>query len=153
MVVPVASSPTVAVVSPGVWIKRVTDGPHGTFGVLMVQREGVWVPFCVTLEDPWRYNEPNVSCIPEGEYRCTAVNSPRFGHTYTVLGVPGRDLIRFHWGNTHKDTQGCILLGEGFMGRGGAGIVGSRAAFTQFLVEMKRVESFQLLIQNTYATP
>lgn len=64
-----------------------------------------------TLENPWLNNEPYISCIPNGNYCCKRVDSPRFGNTFEITGVDGRSHILFHWGNYEKDTLGCILLG------------------------------------------
>jgi hypothetical protein len=36
---------------------------NGTFGELYIDGE----PFCATCERPWNNNEPNSSCIPEGD--------------------------------------------------------------------------------------
>ena len=52
-------------------------------------------PKFVTLELPWKGNQRRVSCIPEGRYWVGRVNSPRFGWTYEVKDVPGRDAILF----------------------------------------------------------
>lgn len=89
---------------------RVATGLDGTFGVLL--KDGV--PLCVTLELPWKQNERNVSCIPEGRYQIFPVDSPRFGDTFQVGSVPGRTNILFHAGNTIGDTSGCILLGTSY---------------------------------------
>jgi len=41
-------------------LKRCASTAKGTFGVLL--HDGV--PLCVTCEDPWNDNLPNISCIP-----------------------------------------------------------------------------------------
>ena len=65
-------------------------------GVLMYKD----APLCVTLERPWVNNEPEISCIPEGEYICFKRLSQRAkGMTFEVGGVPGRSAILFHPGN------------------------------------------------------
>lgn len=64
-----------------------------------------------SLELPWRDNTRNVSCIPEGEYRCDVFRSERWDKVYEVQNVPGRSAILFHPGNTTADIEGCILLG------------------------------------------
>lgn len=116
---------------------RVTTGVDGTFGVLV--KDGV--PLCVTLELPWKDNERNVSCIPEGSYEFCRVNSPRFGNTFQIAAVPGRSNILFHAGNTIEDTSGCILLGTsyGFMWltRKMLGVRSSKLALRKF---MRRLE-------------
>lgn len=87
--------------------------------------------FCYTLEDPWKNNEPFVSCIPEGAYGLILSISVRFGREMPrLIGVPGRFGILIHPGNTDADTEGCILVGEK---RIGADLLRSRAAFTRFL--------------------
>ncbi|MEY9375947.1 DUF5675 family protein [Rhizobium leguminosarum] len=73
-----------------------------------------------TLEEAWRQNKPEVSCVPAGTYRCiphgwemgTKVSKPR---TWELVGVPGRSAVLIHVGNTTKDTEGCILAGMGLM--------------------------------------
>lgn len=76
---------------------------------------------CYVLEDPIREIEgqpvsawkiKGQTAIPQGEYRVTLENSPRFGpETLTLHEVPGFEFIRMHAGNTELDTEGCPLLG------------------------------------------
>lgn len=79
---------------------------------------------CFTLEDKDRYLEEGTNAkvygrtaIPRGEYRITITLSNRFKKPLPLLhGVPGFDGIRIHAGNTHDDTDGCILVGHTFDG-------------------------------------
>ncbi len=91
-------------------IHRLEKSDAGTFGVLLLDG-GV---FCVTLEPPDLGNASLLSCIPEGEYRCRPVDSPRFGATLEIAGVQGRTHILFHPGNRVRDTHGCVLVGRQF---------------------------------------
>ena len=100
--------------------------------------------FLRTLERPWKNNEPFLSCIPTGLYKCKRFHSQKFGNTFEVTGVSGRDAILFHSGNVVDDTHGCILLG---CRNGGSGaILESKKAMELFLEELKEVESFDLWI-------
>jgi hypothetical protein len=109
---------------------RVSKNSVATYGVLI---QG-YTPFAVTLEDPWRDNEREVSCIPAGTYQCKRVDSPRFGATFEVSNVPGRSHILFHKGNGPDDTRGCILLGKKFNYiTERPGIKDSAEAFGEFL--------------------
>lgn len=123
---------------------RVGSSKEGTFGLLRIGQ----VPFAVTLEDPWRDNIPEQSCIPPGLYACKRVQSPRFGETFEVTGVPNRTHILFHAGNTIGDTEGCILIGEAYAG---LGIAYSKAGFQEFLDTLKGETSFALHIVNHFA--
>lgn len=109
---------------------RVSEHKDATLGVLCIDGR----PVFVTLEDKWRDNERQVSCIPKGKYELIAHSSPKFGRTFQVMNVPDRDAILIHAGNTHKDTHGCILLGlmYGLLGTDSA-ILSSRAAMEQFM--------------------
>ena len=55
--------------------------------------------------------------IPEGEYRVTMTYSPKYKTQLPLITGDSRfnslwQGIRIHAGNTAKDTQGCILVGE-----------------------------------------
>ena len=53
------------------------------------------------------------TAFPDGRYRVTLNPSCRFRRLLPRLQkVPGFDDILIHQGNTAKDTQGCILVGE-----------------------------------------
>jgi hypothetical protein len=61
--------------------------------------------FCHTIE---RLSK----AIPKGSFSCGVSWSPRFGKKLPYVCVPGRKGIRFHAGNTSRDSQGCILVGR-----------------------------------------
>jgi len=67
---------------------------------------------------PLKPNTVCTNCIPEGNYKVTKIYSPTKGKCFMVHDVPGRTAILIHKGNyaTGKkvDTQGCILVGDGF---------------------------------------
>ena len=75
--------------------------------------------FCDTLEPTWRdykngaYKVKGRSAIPEGRYAVVISYSPKFKQWLPILlGVPKFKGIRIHAGNTAKDTEGCILVGQ-----------------------------------------
>lgn len=74
---------------------------------------------CYTIEDEDRKLEEgnakvqNLSAIPRGIYNITISMSRRFKKfLMEVLGVEGFTGIRFHSGNSSKDTEGCIIVGS-----------------------------------------
>ena len=74
---------------------------------------------CDTLEPQWRDYAKGArkikgkSAIPEGRYPVVITYSPTFKKWLPLLvNVPMFSGIRIHAGNTVKDTQGCILVGE-----------------------------------------
>ena len=92
---------------------RDTFSKESTLGELFINGERI----CDTLENPWKDNQRNISCIPEGEYpvrlRLARESASRDYLHLLVQEVPNRDWILFHRGNTSKDTSGCILVGLG----------------------------------------
>lgn len=71
-----------------------------------------------TMEDAYRTIKiKGITCIPYGTYKVSHRYSPHFspqcGHEMLwVKDVPGFDYILIHWGNTNKDTEGCLLVGD-----------------------------------------
>jgi len=92
---------------------RDTFSEQSTIGELFLNGERM----CDTLENPWKDNQRNISCIPEGEYkvrlRLARESATRDYLHLLVQDVPNRDWILFHRGNSAKDTSGCILVGLG----------------------------------------
>lgn len=87
---------------------RTEFGLTETLGVLIVDGALAFV----TLEPPWRDNRQSISSIPEGPYKCRRGPSDHHGSVFWVEDVPIRaNIILGHVGNTHRDTDGCILIG------------------------------------------
>jgi hypothetical protein len=69
---------------------------------------------CFALE-PGRFKPVHEGhpAIPCGIYKVKLTMSPHLGYTTPeLLDVPGRSDIRWHVGNSPKDTLGCTLTGE-----------------------------------------
>jgi hypothetical protein len=97
-------------------IKR-TYRPTSTTGDGFVLNEkGELVFEFHTLELPWKDNQHNISCIPEGEYMVLKMppTAKRKYQYFWVQDVPDRSSILFHPGNYTHDILGCILPGESF---------------------------------------
>lgn len=93
-----------------------TRGSHlsqATIGVLEVERPyGISAHAPIfTLENPKRETSKD-DRIPAGTYQCVPFSGKKYKNVYHVLNVPNRSAILIHWGNTEKDTEGCILLGN-----------------------------------------
>ena len=115
----------------------------GTFGMML----DMVTPFCLTLEREWRNNEIGESCIPDGDYTCRRVNSPKFGNTFEVCDVLHRTAILFHKGNLMDDSHGCIILGEQFEPLDGRNaVLSSGKAFSEFIERTKDIDEFKLSI-------
>lgn len=103
-------------------VKRIAIRNGYTIGHLSVNGQY----FCDTLEDRDRGLTSTMSrldiakikvkaqtAIPTGRYRIIFTYSPKFRRKMPLLlDVPGFDAIRFHYGNTAADSEGCILVGE-----------------------------------------
>ena len=117
---------------------RFSHGDDDTLGLLFdISVKPVFLAF--TLEDEFRaIKEPGNTRIPEGRYRLKLRRygehhqqyREKFGSLHQgmieIEGVPGFTDILFHIGNDHKDTAGCVLVGnsvqsnqhcEGWLGR------------------------------------
>lgn len=84
-----------------------TGYTHGTLSI-----DGVY--FCDTLEDQERTEKiKGETAIPCGHYKVTVDMSIRFKRFMPLIhNVPNFEGVRIHNGNTDKDTEGCILVGE-----------------------------------------
>lgn len=91
---------------------------------------------CMTLEDPERHGAdgalsadekvPGDTAIPPGRYRVVLEMSAKFGRELPeIKGVPQFSEVKFHRGNTTRDTAGCPLVG---LGRVGLVLTASRLA-------------------------
>lgn len=103
-------------------VVRYNKKQNYTIGKLFINGEY----FCDTLEDTDRglsnamptsqiqaAKRKGTTAIPTGRYIMELTVSPRFGRTLPIIiGVKGFDGIRIHRGNTHEETEGCILVGE-----------------------------------------
>lgn len=130
-------------------LDRFPATPDGVFGVYNVNGYMLF-----TCEDDWNGNAPNISCIEAGTYKLRKVNSPKFGPTYEIVGVPGRDhIIASHAGNTEEDTEGCVLPGlqlgfvvvprdedTGEPNKRKLAVLQSRLAHERFMERMRGVE-------------
>jgi hypothetical protein len=119
----------------------------GTFGVLKINKK----VFCVTLEPSDQLNAPSVSSIPAQQYNCVRIISPKYGETFRVEKVPGRDNILFHAGNFMGDTQGCILLAQHFgkLNHNRA-ILNSGVTFRNFINKLRGYDEVHLTIKEYY---
>jgi uncharacterized protein DUF5675 len=91
---------------------RVAMLPEGAFGVLMQ-----WgIPFATTLERTYELaGKQQFTKIPTGIFPCRSRYYLRGNYdTYEVMEVPGHFALLFHKGNVENDSDGCILVGQGY---------------------------------------
>jgi hypothetical protein len=124
---------------------RLRENTNGTFGIL--SNESICI--CLTLERAWLDNKPDVSCIPDGSYKCKRHVSEHFGEGFEVLNVPNRTDILFHTGNWMTDSKGCIILGYGFCQKNRQEALDqSGTGFARFMEIMKGIDEFDLEIRR-----
>lgn len=92
-------------------IQRISYEENATYGVLLSELGEHYH----TIELPWKNNERNISCIPEGVYKYR-IRSPKESGKFTyyhihMLGVPNRSWILIHAANYVSELQGCIAPG------------------------------------------
>ena len=125
-------------------LQRTSMTDKGTFGVLHNAQK---YPLCVTLEDPEKSNQRNISCIPAGVYQVVSHSGEHFKNVWRLLDVKDRDGILIHAGNTIDDTQGCILVGCEFGSfQQSPAILESKRAMA--LLKRLLPEKFTLIIKN-----
>ena len=125
-------------------VKREYKKKDYTIGKMYINGEY----FCDTLEDTDRgltqimtlseikeVKEYGNTAIPTGRYPIAYTYSARFKkHLPLLLNVPAFEGVRIHSGNTHKDTEGCILLGEN---KAVGKVLNSRKTMDEFLRILK----------------
>lgn len=125
-------------------IKRLYKKADYTIGKMYIDGEY----FCDTLEDTDRgltqimtlseikeVKEYGRTAIPTGRYQVAYTYSQRFKkHLPLLLNVPAFEGVRIHSGNTHNDTEGCILLGEN---KAVGKVLNSRKTMDEFLRILK----------------
>ena len=125
-------------------VKRLYKKADYTIGKMYIDGEY----FCDTLEDTDRglkqeyslaelkeMKEYGKTAIPTGRYQISYTYSARFKkHLPLLLQVPAFEGVRIHSGNTHKDTEGCILLGEN---KAVGKVLNSRKTMDEFLRILK----------------
>ncbi|EPS3559264.1 DUF5675 family protein [Campylobacter jejuni] len=122
---------------------------------------------CFSLEEDKEGVERNKDLrIPEGIYNLERHSPSRFENTLRSItkkdddtminvyndDVPSSRAILIHWGNTDKDTQGCILLGL-TKDNNNESVGQSRQACKEFydLMHGKNLEDIKLEITNELA--
>ena len=109
---------------------------------------------CDTLEPIWRNYDggelkiPKKSAIPEGTYRVVTTYSLRFRKYLPLLvGVPGFEGVRIHAGNTSRDTEGCILVGQNLqVGK----VLWSRITLEKLMKLIENEKEIYLTIKKTW---
>ncbi len=91
-------------------LKRLHKTNESTIGELSINGKFE----CYTLEDVERKEKIyGKTAIPKGTYNVVMTMSNRFKIVLPLLlNVPNFEGVRIHAGNTAKDTEGCILLGQ-----------------------------------------
>ena len=116
-------------------LTRLDTTDHGIFGHLVCDGDTF---NCVTLENDEKE-------IPNGTYKVTLFDSPRFGYKVPLLhDVPGRDMIEIHPGNLETDSKGCILVG---MKRTGFAVENSKSAFNSLMAVLEGCTDVQITIK------
>lgn len=130
-------------------IKRFAVTANATLGMLTM--EGV--PPLWTLEQLWRDNQDDVSCIPTGTYTCVPHGwndeAVRFTKVWEVTQVPGREAILLHAGNFDTDTHGCILVGMSIS----KGVLQNSRQAINLLRTAIGAQSFTLMLTDAITLP
>ncbi|CAB4216879.1 hypothetical protein UFOVP1590_3 [uncultured Caudovirales phage] len=135
-------------------VERFEYGTDYCIGRLYI--DGVY--FCYTLEDKVRevIGRPTVmwkvtgeTAIPEGTYDLVIDYSPHFKKKLPhILDVPGFEGVRLHSGNSPKDTEGCILVGQTWSGNNFIG--NSRLVFDSLFQRLSEaLEPHQIQVKDS----
>lgn len=69
-----------------------------------------------SIELPWKDNQHDISCIPEGEYICTPYTSPTKipPNVFLLQNTAPRTSVEIHVANFASDLKACIAPGLDF---------------------------------------
>ena len=139
-------------------VKRIARKDGYTIGCLFINNEY----FCDTLEDTDRGLKDTMqvdeilakkvkaeTAIPTGKYDVILTFSPRFKRVLPLLlNVKEYEGVRIHAGNTNKDTEGCLLVGDNKVK---GQVINSRATLEKLMSVLleceKRKEKVTILIE------
>lgn len=124
-------------------LKRNQSANNATIGVLYLDD----IFECYTLEDVVReitgipieqWKIKGQTAIPIGKYRVIIDFSNRFQKMMPhILDVAGFEGVRIHSGNSDKDTEGCLLVGQCWkIGENKIGL--SRLAFESLFIKLEK---------------
>ena len=124
-----------------------------TLGKIVVTGDhGVELFECVSLELPWRGNQPRTSCIPEGTYPMRLEWSPSFrDNLWELKEVPDRSEVKIHAANYVTQLRGCIAPGlkaVDINGDGTLDVSSSRVAFVRLMAAMGATRKAEIIIRN-----
>jgi len=135
-----------------VYLKRLNRTATATYGILEVHDGPLTLFKCVTLELPWRDNQRNISCVPEGGYPMDFEYSAKFDRMlWELKEVPGRSECKIHPANYVEQLNGCIALGgevKDINGNGIADITASRATVNRLHKVLKDEKSVYINITD-----
>jgi hypothetical protein len=102
-----------------------------------------------TLENPWKDNQRSISCIPSGVYVVRPFTGGEFHDVWKLENVHNRSAILIHYGNTAKNTEGCILIGlsAGELSKEKA-VLNSRNACAKLTDYVGIAEAFILIVRR-----
>ena len=100
-----------------------------------------------SVELPWLGNEEFKSCIPENEYICKRVDSPKYGDCFEVTCVKDREHVLFHIGNWSWNSTGCICLGLG-INLDLRMVTDSELAMRKFMFKLDGINEFALKVTH-----
>lgn len=105
-------------------VKREVRTQNSTIGSFFVNRK--FFSYCLepidrgltssmTLEQIQKIKVQNKTAIPIGRYHVVSYKSPKHGNKEVPLleNVKGFGFVEIHVGNYPKDTDACLLLGDG----------------------------------------
>lgn len=137
-------------------LKRIHFGNTYTVGQLYEETELGENPICYTLEDKVREVEgqpvsqwkvQNETAIPRGTYKVSITFSNRFQSKLPLLdNVDGYQGVRIHSGNSSKDTEGCILVGQTWDGKSDW-IGSSKVALSVLLPKIESSQSVSITVK------